>query len=228
MRWTPNVDSTVNISYGERDGIDSLFVDGSYAPTARTRIYVSYSSGLSSGALAQQSLLQSANFGPGGLQTSSLTGAPLTTTGNAFGIQNGLYRTHLFSLTAVLLQPRDTYTIGVVNQTETAVTGFGATSSTGTYGGTYGQVSWQHDLSPTVSTNVYLQYGTDSTQISGQPGAGSNFSEQFVLADAAVNYALSPSVTTYANYSLASRIGSAVPGRNYLENIALVGLRKAF
>jgi hypothetical protein len=43
-----------------------------------------------------------------------------------------------------------------------------------------------------------------------------------------VNWALTESVTSYANYSLGSRFGSPVPGRNYVENIGIIGLRKAF
>ena len=230
VRWTPNADSTVTVAYGRRDGIDSAYLDASYAPTARTRIFATYSSGLDSAAQDQQNLLQSANFGPGGLLTNSVTGSPLITTGNAFGTQNALYRAQRLTVTGVLLRPRDTYTIGLVHETDTVIAGSLLLSNGGTYGGTYGQISWQHDLSPAVSTNVLLQYGTDMTQLVGPQGGpqSGNTSEQFYVVNAAVNYAISQTLTSYASYSLSSRMGSGVQGRNYLENIALVGLRKGF
>ena len=128
----------------------------------------------------------------------------------------------------MLQEPRDTFTVGVINETESTVSGFGVASSAGNYGGTYGQVSWQHDLSPRTSTNLFVQYGTDSTQFGGTPGTSNNVSEQFYAVNATLSHALSQTLTSYASYSLSSRFGSAVVGRNYLENIALVGLRKAF
>jgi hypothetical protein len=204
-----------------------LFVDGSYAPTARTRIYVSYSSGLTSSAQAQLSLLQGSSFGPGGTVTSSLTGAPLVTTNNAFGTQNVLYRDQLLSISAVLLRPRDTYSVGVVNETRQVVNGTGTTTTgNGNYGGTYGQVTWQHDLSPALSSSVYFQYGTDTTQLTTN-GVGST-QEQFLTGNAGLNYTISPSLSGHATYTVADRFGSGVSQRNYLENIVLVGLRKAF
>ena len=226
VRWTPNPDSTVTVAYGRRDGIDSAYLDASYAPTARTRIYATYSSGLDSAVQDQQSLLQAANFGPGGLQTSSLTGAPLISTGNAFGTQNALYRAQRLTVNAVLLRPRDTYSIGLVHENDTVIAGSVLLNSGGTYGGTYGSIGWQHDLSPAVSTNLFLQYGTDMTQVIG-PASG-NTSEQFYTVNATVNYAISQTLTSYATYLLSSRFGSTVQGRNYVENIALVGLRKGF
>ncbi len=230
VRWTPNPDSTVMVGYGRRDGINSAYLDASYAPTARTRIYATYSSGLTSAAQDQQALLQTANFSPGAQQTngltSGLTGAPLITTGNAFGTQNALYRAQRLTVTAVLLRPRDAYTIGLVHEVDTVIAGSVLLNSNGTYGGTYGQFSWQHDLSPAVSTNLFLQYGTNTTQLAGQPNT--NASEQFYNATATVSYAISQSLTSYASYLLSGRFGSAIAGRNYVENIGLVGLRKGF
>ncbi len=236
VRWTPNPDSTVTVAYGRRDGIDSAYLDASYAPTARTRIFATYSTGLTSAAQDQQALLQTANFSPGALQTSGYagapfltsgyTGAPLITTGNAFGTQNSLYKAQRLTVTAVLLRPRDAYSIGLVHEVDTVIAGSVLLNSNGSYGGTYGQFSWQHDLSPAVATNLFLQYGTNTTQLAGQPNT--NSSEQFYNANATVSYAISQTLTSYASYSVSGRFGSDIVGRNYVENIALVGLRKGF
>jgi hypothetical protein len=227
IRWTPNPDSTVTVSYGEQDGVQSLFVDGSYAPTPRTRIYASYSSGLTSSAQDQLNLLQGSSFGAGGQVTSSLTGAPLVTTNNAFGTQNTLYRVHRLSVSAVLLRPRDTYSVSVVNETRHVVGGTGTTTNNnGDYGGTYGQITWAHDLSPALASSVYFQYGTDTTQLVSS--ASGNSEEQFITANAGLNYIISPSLSGHATYTVAERFGSGVSQRNYLENVVLVGLRKGF
>lgn len=228
VHLTPNPDSSITVTYGRRDGLDSVFVDGTYAPTARTRVYASYSTGLTSSAQDQQNLLQSAIF-TGGFATSARNGAPLVSTNDAFGTQNTIYEDRRFSLTGVLLRPRDTYSVGVVHEERRPVGGGTAFIGSGNYGGTYGQLSWQHDLSPTVSTGVYVQYGTNTiaTQSTGQGGSGSS-GEQFASASASVNYAISASVSGHATYIFNSRFGSGIAGRDYLENVVLVGLRKGF
>lgn len=228
VRWTPKPDSSITVTYGRRDGLDSVFVDGSYAPTARTRIYASYSTGLTSSAEDQQNLLQGATF-TGGYVTSAQTGAPLVSTNNAFGTQNAIYELRRLTVTAVLLEPRDTFSLGVTHE-DRKVVGGGVLVGNGGYGGTYGQFGWQHDLRPGVSTGVFLQYGTNTTQLVVPAGStvGVSSDEQFVTASAGVNYALSASLTGRATYLLNSRFGSGVSTRNYLENIVLVGLRKVF
>ena len=228
VRWTPNADSNIAVTYGRQDGLDSVFVDGTYAPTARTRIYASYSTGLTSSAEDEQNLLQSASF-TGGYATNAATGAPLVSTSNAFGTQNVIYQVQRLSVTGVLLRPRDTYSVGVVHEERRVVGGGSATSvANNNYGGTYGQFSWQHDLSPAVSTNVYLQYGTDTFAFVNGQGTIGNTDEQFASASASVSYAISASLTGHASYLFNDRFGSGVPGRDYLENIVLVGLRKGF
>ncbi len=226
VRWTPNADSNIAVTYGRQDGLDSVFVDGTYAPTARTRIYASYSTGLTSSAEDEQNLLQSASF-TGGFATNATSGAPLVSTNDAFGTQNVIYQVQRLSVTGVLLRPRDTYSVGVVHE-ERRVVGGGALANSN-YGGTYGQFSWQHDLSPAVSTNVYFQYGTDTVALplTGQGTVG-NTDEQFASASASVSYAISATLTGHASYYVNDRFGSGIPGRDYLENIVLVGLRKGF
>lgn len=225
VRWTPNPDSTVTAEYGRLDGVESLFVDGSYAPTARTRIYANYSSGITSANQLAQTLLTQANFGPGGLATNSITGAPLVNTGAFFGTQNSLYQLRQFSITGALLRPRDTYSVSIVNQEQQVLAGTGTTATSGSYGGTYGQVSWQHDLSPVVSSGVYVQYGTFTPQFNGI--GGSVASAQFASANAGLNYTMTPTLSSHVNYIVSSRFGGGA-GTGYLENIFLVGIRKGF
>lgn len=225
VRWTPNPDSSVTVEYGRQSGVESLFVDGSYAPTARTRIYASYSTGITSANQQAQNLLTSASFGPGGLATNSITGAPLVNTGAIFGTQNALYRLHRLSLTGVLLRPRDTYSITVTNEDQQVLSGTGTTATNGSYGGTYGQISWQHDLSPVVSSNVYLQYGTFTPQFNGI--GGNTTGAQFATANAGLNYIMTPTLSSHVNYIVSSRFGGGA-GTGYLENIFLVGIRKGF
>lgn len=229
VRWTPNADSSISVTYGREDGLDSVYLNGTYAPTARTRIYASYSDGLTSSAEQQQSLLNAATF-TNGYATNAITGAPLVSTNNAFGTQNLIYEDKLLSVTAVLQRPRDTYSVSVVHEERRIVGGGSSLSTIGSnYGGTYGQFSWQHDLSPAASTTAYVQYGTDTitAPLVGQNASG-NVEEQFVSASAGVNYAISATLAGRASYILNSRFGSGVPGRDYLENIVIVGLRKGF
>ncbi len=47
FRWMPNPDSTITLRYGLMQGVYTGYLDASYAPTARTRVFARYSAGLS-------------------------------------------------------------------------------------------------------------------------------------------------------------------------------------
>ena len=247
VRVLPNVDSSVTVGYGRRDGANSLYLDGAYSPTARTRVFARYSTGITTDSEEQQNLLQAADVNSAGLLQDRTTGAPVSSSSGSFGTQNGLFRVRRFSLTGTLLLNRDTFSATITNEDRTnlSATVFDPTFSGlqsnavvlpagSTSSGTFGTVSWQHELSDRLSSNASLQYGT--TEFTGTQTAGGQSSTQTTLSGTAgLSYVFTETLSGTAQYRYTRRSGG--PGQavfnsfgngSVIENSVLVSLRKSF
>ena len=245
VRLTPNPDSSITVGYGRKDGANSLFLDATTAPTARTRLYARYSEGLSTDALGQQDLLQSTTIGSTGLLTDSSTGAPVGSTGAQFGTQNGLYRLRRFSVSGSLLLDRDSFSVSISNEDRSnlsAVTfGPGANGQLlpvlpagSTSNGTFGSVSWQHELTPVMTFSASASYGVTEYSNLGLGGGNGGSNQQTSLSgQAALNYQFTETLSGSARYLYTER-NSNQPQTlfgnqgNLVQNTLLVGLRKSF
>ena len=237
-RLAPNADSTITVLYGRHDGFASVSFDGNYSPTARTRLFGRYSTGLTTGAEDQQALLQSTSVGPTGLLVDSTTGVPVGG-GGLFGTQNGLSKVRRLSVGASLLLNRDTFSASVSNEDRTTVVN--STSFTGTAvpagtstSGTFGSLSWQHELSPIMTSTASVSYGVTSN-VGALLGTGSNQSQKSLSFTAGLSRTFTETLTGNVNYLHSERLGggqaSTVPaqlGGNFTQNTLLVGLRKSF
>jgi uncharacterized protein (PEP-CTERM system associated) len=226
VRWTPNPDSSVTLRYGHQDGFDAVKFDGSYAVTARLRLYGRYSEGVSTGLESLQSAVASSVLDPLGNPVDPATGAPLVLSDNFFGAQSSyvLNRTKVGSLTATLLFDRDAVSVGVSYQRQKPVafapnatlfnTPFSST------GGTYGTINWQHELTPDLRSNTYVQYGTtDNSTL-----FGNRQNSDLVTAGGSLTYQFSQTLTGMAQYAYSSQ-GSL--GQKS-TNLVIVGARKTF
>lgn len=245
-RITPDPDSTITVSYGHRDGFNAAVVDGAYSPTARTRVFVRYSTGLTTDAEEQQNLLQSTNVGPTGLLVDSVTGAPVTSSSGAFGTQNGLYRLRRFSITGLFVLPRDALSVGLAQDDRTSVSattasaGVAAAPAGSSNSGIIGTVSWQHELTPALTSSASISYGLESNGSVG--GAASQGSPRTIQTSVALNYIFTQTLTGNVRYSFVDRSGGSAQttqfnsspfgygqaGQNLTENLLLAGLRKSF
>lgn len=243
VRLAPNPDSSVTITYGRRDGFNAAAVDGSYSPTARTRVFLRYTTGLTTDAEEQQNLLATTNVGPTGLLTDSVTGAPVSSSSGAFGTQNGLYRLRRFSVTGLLLLNRDSVSVSLQQDDRASVSAVpaglgGAAQATGSNSGVVGTLAWEHELSPALSSSASLSYGVDDNSLAG---AGSSGSQRTVQTSLALNYTFAETLAGSARYLFTDRSGggrtgpavagppgSGQPGQTLTENLLLVGLRKSF
>ena len=243
-RLTPNPDSSVTITYGRRDGFNAAAVDGSYSPTARTRVFVRYATGLTTDAEEQQNLLATTNVGPTGLLVDSVTGAPVSSSSGAFGTQNGLYRLRRFSITGLLLLNRDSVSVSLEQDDRQSVNtvpaGIGGTAApvTTSNSGVFGTLSWEHELTPAMTGSASFSYGVDDNGSLVGTGASSG-SQRTVQASLALSYVFTQTLTGSARYLFTDRSGgtgqaTASPfgygrvGQNLTENLLLVGLRKSF
>lgn len=248
-RVTPNQDSSITVTYGRKDGFNAIAADGSYAPTARTRLFVRYSTGLTTDAEEQQNLLASTNVGPNGLLVDSVTGAPVSSSSGSFGTQNGLFKLRRFSASGVLVLNRDSVSIGFTNDERTtvgiqaSVVGDTTVPSGTSSNGLSGTLSWAHELTPSLTSAASVSYSVNDN--GSVIGGGASGSQRTIQTSLALNYAFTATLTGSARYLFADRSGGTgrttqnqnlnlnafgfnQAGQNSTENILLVGLRKSF
>ena len=242
-RITPSQDNSLTITYGRRDGFNAAAVDGALSPTARTRVFVRYATGLTTDAEEQQNLLATTNVGPTGLLVDSVTGAPVSSNSGAFGTDNGLYRLRRFSITGLLLLNRDSVSVSLEQDdrhgTTAGLPGAAGTAApvTASDNGVFGTLSWEHELSPAMTSTASLSYGVDNNSyLVGTAASGSQRTVQTTLA---LNYIFTETLTGSARYLFTDRSGGVgrtnagsfaygQTGQNLTENLLLVGLRKSF
>ena len=245
-RYAPNPNLGLTLTYGRKDGFNAFAADGHWSPGAQTSIFVRYSTGLTTDTEQLQDVLATTNVGPTGLLTDRVTGAPVSGSSNGFfGTQNNLFQLRTLSVTGVYSRNRDSFTASVVNESRTTVGS--AISSTGTATvppgtsttGTYGTLSWGHQLSDRLTSTANLSYGVNSNGAALGIGGGSQTS---ISAAASLNYVFTPTVTGRALYTFtnisgpsafnnlnANQLGNGFgQSGNYTENAFLVGLRKSF
>ncbi len=141
FRWligvtvTPNPDSTITVEYGRVAGSSTIIANGTYAPTARTRVYGSYNVGIQTGLGARQGLLSTTVVGPGGVLLDRTTGAPVVAS-NVLASQSPLSRVKTLTLGGSLLLSRDTFTVSVTHDDTTQLVNstsvFGVSTAVGT------------------------------------------------------------------------------------------------
>ena len=250
-RYAPNPNLSATLTYGRRDGLNDFAADGSWFPTARTGLFVRYSTGLTSSAQDAQSLLSTTNVGPTGLVTDRSTGAPVSGDNGFLGTQNNVFQVRRVSLSGLLNYDRDSFSANVSNERRTSVTNSAVNGAAGSPGsvvvpagvtttGTFGSVTWGHQLSERLSSTVTASYGVNDNGNALGFGSGSQTS---FSGTAGLSYIFTPTLSGRVIYSHTSVTGGgpSVFGVNgvgfnsfgnrsgsYDENAVLAGLRKSF
>jgi uncharacterized protein (PEP-CTERM system associated) len=246
----PNADSSIIVTYGHQNGATSAAVNASYAPTASIRLFAQYSAGVSSAAQSLNGALADATFDPLGRPIDAVTGATLLPASNFFGFNGNVYQSKSLSVTAALLWPRDTFQLTVQQQTQTPIGNAGQTvlavardtalgniiesAGLAATSGTTGTISWQHDLSPVVSTNTSFQYGVlnNATPLILTNGVltatGKQIQNARLLAfNAGVTWQINRTLSGTLQYSYTNDdYSNGLPG--VAANLVVLGLRKSF
>jgi uncharacterized protein (PEP-CTERM system associated) len=229
FKWSPNPDSNLTVTYGRNQGFTSFSVDGTYAPTARTRVFARYSHGVGTSLDTLQNAVNTSTVGPSGIPVDARTGIPVSLSSNFFGTQPGLYRTTTASLSGVLLLDRDTITLTLEHDERTAV---GTTSpalapsvGNATGSGTTGSVTWTRQFTEDLSGTAFTQYGVQQQQTTVTTGAVRD--QNIFTINLSLTYALSKTLGlsgefthTNAAYGLATS--------NRPRDIAIVSVHKTF
>jgi uncharacterized protein (PEP-CTERM system associated) len=238
LRYNPSPDTSITMLYGRRDGAPAITFDGQVAPTARTRLVVRYSTGITSDAENSQNVLDSTSTGATGQLVDTVTGAPVGAISGYGGVQNGVYRVRRLSANGSLLQERDTFSAGLTSEERTTLT-----NTIGYFGGvpilagtvsntTYATLAWQHDLSPDMQTSASVQYGI--TNNPAQLGGAASQTLRTFSFTAALSRQFTQTLSGSVQYIFNDQTGaptsaqSAFNTGNYTQNTLLVSLRKGF
>lgn len=222
---TPNPDSSITVSYGRRDGAESVNFFGTYALSPRTSISANYASRLTTQLQNLQSQLDQSVLNTSGVLVNSQTGAPLVIGNNGLALQPGLFRFDTFTMSAQTALDRDLFTLGLISTKQSSPNGSPSTASTTARTVTG---SWQRELRPDLSLNTVLSYTTQTT--GGTSGVGRTFAGSIGL-----NYLMTETLTGRIRYSYFNRQAGAATAFNpvfgrlsFSQNLFTVSLTKQF
>ncbi len=217
-RWTPDPDTTMTVRYGYRDGGASFSFEGSTAPTARTRISASYSEAMANQAEELQYALGRTQLSTSGITIDPRTGMPVIVANNFGGAQGGLARVRRVSVSGVLTQDIDTYSVSV-NRDERITLSGDAPGGAPTTSYLTASLAWQRELGPGLRGNALFNYGTRT--------AGGFGSQQTMTMSTGLNWSLSETLSTRASYTY-TRATSKPVGFGYEASLISLGLHKTF
>lgn len=231
LRWQPNPDSSIVMTYGHRYGASAAGLDATYAPTARTRIYARYSQGIASGLEQLLTAMNESTLDPLG-NPIAVNGTPLQIASSFYGIQDYLARVSNASLTAVLLQDRNAFSASFSYQERQPLATGTSTVAPPASTGYYATLTWQRDLWPDLQGFLFAQWG--STQY-GQNSLSNGISAtDSLVVSLRLVYSISPTLSTYAQYSWSSQNNQTLYGfasawsGNQPTNLFLIGVHKTF
>ncbi len=179
VELTPRPGSSVTIEYRYVDGFGSAYLQGSLQVTPRIRVFGGYSEGISTFQQNVQNTLLDGTNDVTGAAASGLLASPLLQSSNFFGANQNLNRLDRLDANASYIGNWDTVTLSLQRETTRPIgqtpgqtaQGQAVTSTSGIFG----SVSERHDLTPTLSLSVFLQYGSNRTGLA-DAGSGETLS----------------------------------------------------
>jgi len=178
VRVTPSTTSLLVAEWRYVDGFGSPYIYGSWQATPHIRLFGGYSEGIETFNQDQQNQLLAGNLDATGAQASGLIAAPLLGSTGLYAGNQALNRVRRLDLNASYVAPRDTITgtfywqhsriIGNpyglptsvldelgLNSPELVAFGLETENTSVSYDA---GADWVHDLSPTLTSNLYAGY----------------------------------------------------------------------
>lgn len=216
VKLTPNADSSATITYGWIDGGASFTLDATYKPTARTSLYASSSSGITTNSQQISGFVADSTVNDYGISVDPNTGAPLQFANTALGGTNQPYRLTRTSLTGALLFDRDTFSATII-ASEQKNPG-GPVIQNVNSNSLFGSLSWQHELSETLSSNLSAHYGVQQTPSTKTSPSSSTTSVAF---DAMVSKTINEKLSGSLIYTFINNDGNTASSRITINEILL-------
>jgi uncharacterized protein (PEP-CTERM system associated) len=230
IEFDPREDAHLILGYGHRYGFNSLLFDAAYAVTARTTIFGTYSSGLGTDLLQFQGLVAGSTIDVLGQTVDRQTETPIFLNNSALSVQGNasLYRIKSFTAGVTTTLTRDTLQLAFAADEQSAIATTLA-ALPGSNRAVTASLTWRHDLTPLLSSIVFLGIGEQNQPGQTATGQLTTISEHddFAAAQLTLRYLLSETLTGYAQYTYFER-SSNIPDRNFNQNVFLVGLSKQF
>lgn len=219
--WTPNPDSSLTVSYGHRQGSNSVTADGHYTLTARTLVSLSYGSTLGTQLDNLQGQLNTASVTSNGSLVNGTNGGTLFNNTNGLAQQDGVFRTNTLTVGTQTNLDRDivSFNLTFTKQTSTGAGNIG-TSSNGTFVG----ATWIHQMRPDMTVTATLSYSQQDQASRTVAAAGNQTSYAGSLA---WQYQISDTISTSLRYSFFER-SSPLAQLNVYQNLVILGIAKSF
>ncbi|HEY0183727.1 MAG TPA: hypothetical protein VGC09_13050 [Rhodopila sp.] len=220
---TPNVDSSLTVSYGHLNGDTSLSADGHYALTARTMLTLSYGTSLGTQLQYVQNQLNLATAGSNGTLVNGQTGGGLFGATNALGVEDGVFRTTTLTVGSQTTLDRDiiSVTFQSAKQTNTGTNVNASSNETKSAG-----VSWLHQMRPDMTASAAISYAVQD-QSNGFVSAFNPGNNTSIAMTLAWQWQISDTVSTSVRYSFFER-QSAVTIYDMYQNMLILGISKRF
>jgi uncharacterized protein (PEP-CTERM system associated) len=222
--WTPDPDTEIDASYGRYEGQNSLTLNASFSPAPNTHVFATHSQSVGTNVSNLQRSVASTSVGPNGVTIINNTNIPTVLTNNYVGLQPGLFRTTTTSVQAVVTHARDIYTASLAHynssQISSDITGSSINNSTTS---TYGTVSWGHDLSTDLHSNLLANYGINGGN--GVVNQGFNNNQSSYLLNATLSYSVTDTLSLSASFTQ-TNAPSGINTRVGSREIGIVTLHK--
>ncbi len=222
VKLTPNADSSATITYGWIDGGASFTLDATYKPTARTSLYASSSTGVTTNAQQISGFVSDSTVNDYGITVDPNTGAPLQFSNTLVGGTSQVYRLTRTSVTGALLLDRDTFSASVI-ASEQKNPG-GPVIQNVNSNAVFGSLDWQHQLSETLSSDLSAHYGVQQTPASVTSGSTSFTTIAF---DATLNKNITENLSGSIIYTFLNREANTASGRITINEV-LLGVTQRF
>ncbi len=209
-----------------------MSLDGNFAPTARSRIFVRYYQTVGTQLDQLQNNLNGSRTSATGISIDPVTGVPIQVNNNfATGTQLPVYRTTTASATGVLNYDRDIFSVSashddqqLLSATAQSSTQFGAPVSTSGY---QASAAWTHTVSPDLFSNATLQYTTRTVPFRAIGATGKSPDQTTLSLNLSLSYSFSQTLTGMLQYTRINTTGPSF-GQPPRHDIATVSLQKTF
>jgi uncharacterized protein (PEP-CTERM system associated) len=216
---TPSPDTALTVSYGHRNGYNSLTVDGHVAVTARTMLSVSYGSTSGTQLEYLQNQLNLATYNSNGALVNGQTGGQLYGGTNALPVRSGIFRTDTLTISGQTLLDRDSLSASLLLARQTSLSGGASTVTTAKTV----TAQWLHQMRPDLMLSAAASFSVQDGNFVYSGGGNSTS----VATSVGLQYQISDTLGANLRYSFLGR-QSGSSAYSYTVNMLILGISKSF
>ncbi len=216
----PNDFTTIQVSYGRQSGGYNLEAHVKYDLTPRTHFRADYTVAVENQLQSNLQNLQFLGHDAAGIPIDSRTGQGFNNADNElFGAQNSLFRDKIATASFTRDFTRSSVTASAVNERRQPLSGVSSPDNAW-----YGSVTYTRELTPYLRGNADIGYSVHSY---GADAGGRQYTDKLINADVSLAYAINPTLTATAAYSVFRR-NSTAQNNSGTTNQVMIGIRKEF